>query len=273
MCWSPPWHGSALSRSSGLSAWEFSSPQCKHSWASWGCKPPESSHGRWLASSPVPGSDAQPLLTPKTLWLLWEWGKFPTRGSSHCPNHPTDQGWGRVGGWAELLRHLWDVLVLWAQSSCVGDAQHRGSWVGVGEQRLVTMGVCQGQVVLEPPWVGRGGCETLSCPCCHLGPQSSGSGSPFRQQEQVREQRRIPCGSLWIPSSRQGDPVHGGDLAQRMGSVPPRAGPPGTEREGKSSRKRGLKGCSSSSAAFPLLSCAHGHMDALQDPAKKNSLL
>lgn len=179
MHWSPPWHGSALSRSSGLSACEFSSPQCKHSWASWGCKRPESSHGRWLASSPVPGSDAQPLLTPKTLWLLWEWGKFPTRGSSHCPNHPTDQGWGRVGGWAELLRHLWDVLVLWAQSSCVGDAQHRGSWVGAGEQRLVTVGVCQGLVVLEPPWVGRDGCETLSCPCCHLDLRAQGLALPL----------------------------------------------------------------------------------------------
>lgn len=35
----------------GAQGWEFSSLQCKHSWASWGCKRPERSHGRCLAPS------------------------------------------------------------------------------------------------------------------------------------------------------------------------------------------------------------------------------
>lgn len=73
--------------------------------------------------------------------------------------------------------------------------------------------------------------------------------------------------------SRQVDRVDVGDLAQPVGSVPPRAGPPDTEAGGESSRKRGLEGCSSSSAVFQLPSCAHRHTQVLQDPTEKNSLL
>lgn len=50
---------------------------------------------------------------------------------------------------------------------------------------------------------------------------SLGFGSPFRQQEQVREQSRIPWGHSGSQPSSQGDPGPGGDSAQHMGSVPP----------------------------------------------------
>lgn len=124
------------------------------------------------------------------------------------------------------LRHLWDVQVLWARSlarEVLGTGELGWGW----GQRLVTLGVCQDQVVLELSWVRRGGCETLSHPCRHLAPQSL--ALPL-----VREQRRSRVATL--------DPVSGGTRPRTWGVGPTLSGPSDTEREGEKQQKKGSQG-------------------------------
>lgn len=198
--------------------------------------------------SPVPGSDAQPLLTSRP-WGCCGIGVNPPSGVVPLSQIPSQAG-DRAGGW----------LILGAEASlgCAGalgtEFLHEGCWVGGGEKPLVTEGLCQGQVVLELLWVGRGGCETLPCPCCHLGPQSVGFGSPCGQQEQLREQRRIPWDPIPAVKGIQGEGV---TWPSTWGLSHPELNP----RHRKGGEKRQEKG---SQGLFLELCCAptsraHGH--------------